>query len=64
MYPLALIISGLWCCSLYFFGSRLVGVIVGFGVSFFRFVVFFGWSLGIVGLGLLVRLSSLFAFGF
>jgi len=37
LYLIALMISGLWCCGLLCFGSRLVGIIVGCCVVVFSF---------------------------
>jgi len=29
MYPMAVMMSGLWCCGLLYLGSRAVGIMVG-----------------------------------
>ncbi len=29
LYPMALYMPGLWCCGLLYFGSRLMGILVG-----------------------------------
>ncbi len=32
LYPMNVMMSGLWCCGLLCFGSRLIGIVVGYSV--------------------------------